>query len=527
MRIFVGSRVLALLPASAAANALAVSSDGRIAAVGQAHALRAAAGPSARIVDLGGAVIAPGFHDAHVHLSDGALALGALDLRTASSAQDAAARVAEAARGAPEGAWIRGWGWDHTRWPAARWPEAAMLDAVLPERPVLLMHRDGHVVWLNRAGLRALGISRSTPDPEGGSVQRDAATGEPTGILLERAAESARERLPPPTPADRRRAVVEALGRAAGFGITSVQDVTEPWALEVYEEIAREGLLTLRVCAWLPLAIEEREADALRKRHPADHPFLAVGTRKVFLDGTLGSRSAALHAPYADEPGSRGVLRLQAQDLREALAAADAAGWAVAMHAIGDRAVTTALDAIEALPRRPRLCPHRIEHAQVVDPSDLPRLAATGVAVSVQPVHLVEDQGWVEARLGASRALRGYPWRSLLRAGATLAFGSDWPTAPLDPRLSLAAACSRPCCGAQERLTPLEATRAYTEGAARACGRGEWLGVLRPGNAADFVALSQDPASLRPDEIPGSVHVHASYVAGRRTHPDPEPASLV
>jgi predicted amidohydrolase YtcJ len=283
------------------------------------------------------------------------------------------------------------------------------------------------------------------------------------------------------------------------------------------------------VSSWLAVEFDRAEAEALRRRFPPDDPWLSVSTLKVFLDGTLGSRSAALLEPYADEPGHRGEMRVDPGWLAEQVRRADDDGWAVAMHAIGDRAVRHAVEVLEELPGRPRRHPHRIEHVQTIDGTDLPRLAACGAVASIQPVHFAEDRLWIESRLGGRRAERAYPWRSLLRAGVSLAMGTDWPVAPLDPFQGLQAAKKghSPCAGRSQRetrdageslsreaLTLAEAWEAYSLGAARAAGREAELGTLDPGRRADFIVLSADPHDVPLD----SIEVIRTYVDGHRVH---------
>jgi predicted amidohydrolase YtcJ len=367
------------------------------------------------------------------------------------------------------------------------------------------------VAWLSSRALAEVGIDAATPDPEGGVIVRGRASREATGILLERARDMALDRLPEAKVEERRWAVEAGLERLRGVGVTSVEDVTAPWALEAYAGLRETGRLTARVSAWLPLEHDREEAEALRRRFPADDSTLAVGTLKVFLDGTLGSRTAAVLEPYADDPPNRGDLRVDPAWLGEQVVRADADGWAVAMHAIGDRAVRLAVDVLEALPARSRPRPHRIEHVQMIAERDRARMAACGAVASIQPVHYAEDRPWIERRLGPDRAAAAYPWRSLISRGVPLAIGTDWPVAPLDPLRGLHAAVQeRP-----EALTLEQAWRAYTLGPARAAGRDVELGTLEPGCCADLVVLSDDPRSTDPDRI----RVTRTYLGGRRIHP--------
>lgn len=508
-RVFLRGRILTGDPECPRAGALAVAA-GRVLVVGDEDSVLAVAGPDTEVVPLDGRTVTPGFHDAHIHLSAGSLTRTRLDLRGTRGIEEVVERVQARARSLPAKAWIRGFGWDQTRWPIPGWPDHHALDGAAPEHPVLLTRVDGHAAWLNGRALELLGLGRHTADPPGGAILRDARSGDPTGILLERAAEGAVAALPEETDAERRRALEEALADLATLGITSIEDVAQPWAVPLYAALREEGRLTARISVWLPLETDRAEAEGWRERFPPGDPWLSVSTLKVFLDGTLGSRSAALNDPYADEPGSRGILRVDPAWLAEQVREADARDWAVAMHAIGDRAVGVALDALEALPRRARSRPHRIEHVQVVAATDLPRFAACGAVASVQPVHLLDDGAWIEGRLGGERAAHAYPYRSLLRAGAIVAMGTDWPIAPMDPRLGLAAAAGATGPGSwSEAITVAEALEAYA-------------GRLCPGHAADITVLSENPLDLDPEEIPHRLKVLGTYLGGRRIHPDIE-----
>jgi predicted amidohydrolase YtcJ len=480
--LFAGARFQAV-PGGPEADAMVVRGD-RVLALGTRAAMRAVTGPGAREIDLAGGLVRPGFHDAHTHLSAGSVdAFARLDLREAVDAADAARRAAAQAKPLPPGAWVRGFGWDHTRWPGTRWPSRESLDEALPERPAFLVRVDGHAAWLNGAALAAIGA------PE-----------HPTGILLEEAMEQARASLPADPPALRRAALREALARAVALGLVAVEDVAEPWAPALYASLAQEGELPLRVGVWLPGDLEEDEAESLRQAHPPGDPWVSVSTRKLFLDGTLGSRTAALRAPYADAPETRGALRFAEPELRERVAALATKGWAVALHAIGDAAVDQAARVLASVGRTARR--HRIEHLQVVAHESMPVLARSGAGASVQPVHFTEDRPWIGARLNGRDALV-YPWRSLRAAGVPLAFGTDWPIAPLDPLLGLAAAAGREGEGLRED----EAWSAYTRGSAAVAGWEAPRGTLLAGAFADFVVLEGEGG-----------RVGATWVGGRQVH---------
>jgi predicted amidohydrolase YtcJ len=481
--------------------------------------------PGLRSLDLARAVVVPGFHDAHTHLSAGAPTLRWVDLRTATSAEQAARRVAAAARAAPRARWIRGFGWDETRWPERRRPARSDLDRVLPERPVLLSRADGHVAWLNTKALACLGWTEHTLDPEGGVIEREPGTRRPSGIALETAAELAAAQVPQPDDAERKEALAAALRLAAAAGITTVDDVLEPWALPLYDQLRRAGALTLRVHAWLPIAIPLPEAEELRRAHPPADPWIAAATLKAFLDGTLGSRTAALEAPYADAPEVQGELRVAPEQLQARMAAAATQGWAIALHAIGDRAIRLAADLLERMPPPESGRPHRVEHLQIARREDLARIVRTGAVASIQPLHYFDDQHFASQRLGPERTATAYPLRTLEALGATLAFGSDWPVAALDPIGTVLAAALRraeldgPAAG--EAIPLANALRAATETPALAHGD-KRAGRIAPGYRADFVVLRDDLPELHAARIEPTRRILATYVNGVAVYQAPD-----
>lgn len=512
---------------------------GVVVAAGGDEVARDWTGRATRVVSLEGRAALPGLHDAHTHLLGGALAMDALDLLGARSDDDLARAVAArvAARGPRE--WVLGRGWDADLFPGGRWPTRAALDAVAPATPVLLRRRDGHAALANGAALRLGGIDARTPDPPGGQLLRDA-RGEPTGILLEDPAlELVSKRVPTPTLDAQTRALEGALARLAALGITSVQDdpsfdeTLAPAA--AYAALHARGLLTARVSLWRRL---ERPLEALEEDERAldatgvPRALLAFGLLKGYLDGSLGSRTALLEAPYEDDCGHANV-GLPLLDPETAIARvrqAHRSGRQVGLHAIGDLAVARALDAYEAVAREAgptslRAARHRVEHAQVFRPGDVERLARLGVVASVQPIHLASDLRIAEERLGPARCAHAYPWRALADQGALVAFGTDFPVEPLDPWPNVACAVTRrsprepdlPAFWPDQALTLHEALTAYTLGAARAAHREAWLGRLAPGYAADVVVLSRDPFAIPADELPG-VEAVMTIVGGRVVH---------
>lgn len=358
----------------------------------------------------------PRFRDAHTHLAAGASDLSDLDLRGAAET-DVVARIAAAALARARGSWIRGWG---ASLPDA-W-DAAELDRAAPGHPVFAARVDGHAAWVNGAAVAALGLR--------GTARR----------VDEAACDAARLALPAPSTPGRAAALRRWAGELAASGIVAVDDFVESWAPEVYAWLADRGELPLEVGLWLPDTMPASDAGALRRAFPPEASPIAVRGVKIFLDGTLGARTAALSFDYADAPGTRGVLRASEADLAARVAFWASRGYAVALHAIGDRAVTLALDALEAAPRAASGS-HRIEHAQLVRHADLPRFERAGVVASLQPGHWRDDRAWIASRVGTPRDVAVYPIASFARARATIVFGSDWPVSAFDPRAIVDAAC--------------------------------------------------------------------------------------
>jgi predicted amidohydrolase YtcJ len=373
------------------------------------------------------------FRDAHTHLSAGAADLHDLDLRGIRAEGGLEAAVAAAARRVSPGAWIRGWGWHGAAPQADR----------APTSPVFLARRDGHAAWVNPMARAALGL------------------GGDEAVVSDAAFDAARSRLPARSTAYRLAALAPRLAELRALGVAAIDDMVEAWAPGVYATLRDRGELPVGIGMWLPEDISPSEAVRLRREFPAGDTRVAVRGIKIFLDGTLESRTAALSRSYADDPGNTGTLRIEEREIPERVAAWAARGWSVALHAIGDRAVTLALDALERV-GRPPYGRHRIEHAQVVRRCDLPRFAAAGIVASVQPGHWRDDRPWLQARLGDRPEVVAHPLASLVRSGATLTFGSDWPVSDWNPEAILAAATDPE--RAEEALSAAEASAWYTSG---------------------------------------------------------------
>lgn len=512
------------------ARALAVR-GGRILAVGSEAEVSGAIGRPAVVVELAGRALLPGLVDSHTHFVAGGFKLSGVDLREAATPAELVDGIAAFARRLGPGRWITGGDWDHERW-GGELPRAEWIDAVTPANPVFVNRTDAHMALANSLALVAGGVDAGTPDPPGGRIVRDPATGAPSGILKDQAMGLVARVVPQPTNDQRDAALAAATRHALSLGVTQVHDVGtlggDPWQdLDAYRR-ARDGeRLGLRVYSMVPLDTWERMREYVAVHGRGDER-LRWGGVKGFVDGSLGSGTAWFHEPYVDAPDTCGLTVTDPGLLGGWIQAADAAGLHVAVHAIGDRANDWLLDVcgrtVAVNGARDRRL--RVEHAQHLTPAAIGRFADLGVIASMQPYHLADDGRWAERRIGPERARTAYAFRSLLDAGAPLAFGSDWTVAPLNPLAGLAAAVGRRTLdGAhprgwvpEERITLAEALTAYTRGAAYAGFMEAHTGVLRRGASADLVVLSGDPFAAPPEELT-SLFVEETYVEGERVHP--------
>jgi hypothetical protein len=500
--------------------AQAVALDGAtILAVGDDAAIRKLAGPETRVVDLHGRSLLPGFNDAHVHFLIGGASLTTVQLRSCRSQAELRERVAAFARTLPSGAWIRDGLWDHQRWTPASLPNHQLIDEASGDHPALLWRLDGHMALANALAMKAAGIDRNTKDVPGGEIERDK-DGNPTGILKD-AATALVERVIPPLSAQERDGAMEAAMReAAAHGVTSVQnmadsseDRNQPESFRVFEKMEREGKLTVRIYEAMSLRDWKTLAD-LGVVAPFGGADLRIGNLKAFADGSIGSETAWMDKPFTNNPSKSGLASpdlLDAERFYDSLRQADKAGLQISIHAIGDRANRTILDLYARLekengPADRRL---RIEHAQHLHPEDYARFATLGVIASMQPYHAIDDGRFVEGVIGPERIKSSYAWKSLLDAGATLAFGSDWPVAPLDPVMGIYAAVTRRTLDGknpegwipEQRITVAQAVHAYTMGSAFAEHQEKVKGSIEPGKLADLVVLSDDIFTIAPEAI--------------------------
>jgi predicted amidohydrolase YtcJ len=554
-------------------TAEAVAVDGeKIVAVGASNDLKAKY-QAAKEIDLQGKLVTPGFNDAHVHFLRGALSLLTVNLTDAKTVDEAKARVAAKVKEVRQGEWIIGRGWDHTLW-GGKFPSRKDLDQIAPDNPVFLVRVDGHVGWVNSKALALAKIDKNTKSPEGGEIERDA-SGEATGILKETSQGLVSSLIPQPSPEQLNKGMQLALDMARRYGITSVQDNSGYETTKLYRKFLKADKLTVRVSEWQDFEDSVEELKRQRDEFASfkdDKNRLHLGAVKGYVDGTLGSKTAAMLAPFSDDDKKMGIPRRPAEELTRMMVERDAAGFQITLHAIGDKANRMALDGYEAAKKSreeqikkasasdeeknqtvlraekdPRNNPptglftvydgqtlkrgewtitsasshkvindeninhlrHRIEHAQVVNPSDFKRFAELGIIASMQPSHAISDKRWAESRLGEYRVLGAYAWHLMQSYGVHVPFGTDFPVESINPYNTLYAAVSRqdadgiPAGGwqPQEKLSMAQAIRCHTYESAYAEFAENEKGTIQPGMLADLVVHSKDLLTIEPKEI--------------------------
>jgi predicted amidohydrolase YtcJ len=483
------------------AQAVAIVGN-RIAAVGDDAQILCLLAPGGEAVDLGGRTVVPGLTDCHIHFVEYALRLTRLDLSGIVSRAEAIRRVAERAQTTKPGEWLLGGGWDRNLWGDASFPTKEDLDPVTPHNPLALSSKDGHSLWANSLALARAGITAETPSPPGGEIERQPGTAEPTGILKENAEDLITSVIGKPSLEDIQAALKVAIANAHQSGLTGIHDCEDELAFAAFQELSKKGEVGLRVLMHIPAGNLDH-AIGLGLRTGFGGEQLRVGSVKIFADGALGSRTAAMLAPYDDEPLNLGIAVTSKEEMRELVGKASRAGLSVAIHAIGDRANRDVLDVLQESRQSGQGMDlrHRIEHVQLLHPADIPRLAKLSVIASMQPIHATSDMDMVNRHWGEERGRGAYAWRSLLDAGTVLAFGSDCPVETLDPLAGIHAAVTRRRADGSpgpegwhpgERITVEDAVWAYTMGAAYASGEEREKGSITPGKLADLVVLSQD-----------------------------------
>jgi hypothetical protein len=525
--VLVNGKIFTADARGALAQAVAIDGE-RIVAVGTNQEIGARY-TGARTIDLAGRLVTPGFNDAHIHFVGGGLSLLRVQLLGAPTLAEAKRRIAEKVKELPPGAWILGRGWDHTLW-GGQWPTKADLDEVAPHNPVFVQRVDGHVSWANSLALQKANVTRDSKAPEGGEILHDA-QGEPTGILKETAAGLVGRVVPDPSRAERMQAIERALGEARRYGITSIQDNSGYENVELYRELLSADKLTVRVAEWQNF---EHTVDELKRQRAEFATFkldpfrIRLTMLKGYVDGTLGSRTSAMLAPFADDPHNSGIPRHTPEELTRMTVERAVADFQIGFHAIGDRANRMALDAFQAAqkarddagflvrcsgPVGYRTCTNvqrnRVEHAQVVAPTDFARFRDLGVLASMQPAHAISDKRWAQDRLGEYRVLGAYAWHTMMAYGVHVPFGTDWPVEPINPYLGLYAAVTRQSTDGQppggwwpeERITIADAIRNYTAEAAYASFEEKDKGQIAVGMLADLTVHSRDLLTIKPAEI--------------------------
>ncbi|MFN2566317.1 MAG: amidohydrolase [Gemmatimonadaceae bacterium] len=502
------------------ADAVASAGD-RIVAVGSGAEVRKLATPETRVVDARGMMLVPGFIDAHVHFLTGGFGLASVQLRDAKTPAEFVARIKAYAATLPPGTWITAGNWDHEQW-GGELPRRDWIDSVTPSNPVWVNRLDGHMTLANSLALRAAGVTRETADIAGGTIVRYP-DGEPTGVLKDNAAGLVNRVVPEPSPEQQDRALEAAMRFVAAQGVTTIHNMGSWEDLAVFERAHRAGRLGTRIYAAVPLATWERLRDRVAASGRGDH-WLKIGALKGFVDGSLGSHTAAMLAPFSDAPRDSGLFVNTPEDLYRWVSMADRAGLHVMVHAIGDRANRVQLDIFERVAREngPRDRRFRIEHAQHLAPAEVAWFGQLGVIPSMQPYHAIDDGRWADKVIGRERAKGTYAFRSLLDAGARLAFGSDWFVAPPTPLEGIYAAVTRRTLDdrhpegwvPEQKITVEEALRAYTRGAAFAEFADTEKGVLARGMLADFVLIDRDLTRVPPETI-REARVMLTVVGGR------------
>jgi predicted amidohydrolase YtcJ len=506
----------ASLGAGKRSEALAVAGE-RILAVGTRLDIMKLKGPQTTIIDLDGHFVMPGFNDAHMHLASAGLEKMNVNMVGAKTLDEFRDRLSAKCEAAEPSDWVVGEGWDETLWPVKVPPTRWDLDEVCEKHPVYLERVDGHIGVANTRALQLASVTVASRNPDGGKIDRDD-SGTPDGILREKAQELVQSVIPKPSHDRRRQAIESALADLASHGVTSAQDFSQWEDFQVYEELEHDGKLTARISEWLPFDDSIEVLNNKRNSHPASDNMLHTGMLKGFMDGSLGSKTAALLEPYSDDPKNSGIPQYDAAKLNAMTKERLLAGYQIGFHAIGDKGVQMALDAYAEAEKAAKDAKVkaqdggtdyrlRIEHAQVTTPQQILRFKELKVIASMQPSHLLTDMNWAESRLGPKRAAHSYAWAEFLRRAVVVAFGTDYPVESVSPFRGLYAALTRTSEDgkktyyAEQKLNIEQALAAYTTGSAYAEFADKQKGKLEPGMLADFVVLDQDITAAQPPKI--------------------------
>jgi predicted amidohydrolase YtcJ len=525
--VITNARIYTVDDARPVVSAMAVR-DGKVLFIGSVREADALKGAGTRVIDLRGRTVIPGMVDAHAHLLGLGQSLRTVNLVGAKSYDEVIARVVERAKGLPPGQWLLGRGWDQNQWGDTRFPTHEALSRAVPGNPVWLTRVDGHAGLANAAALRAAGVTAASVDPSGGKVERTAG-GEPTGVFIDNAKSLVERSIPAPSREDTRRAIREAITESQRWGLVGLHDAGESRAtIDLMEEMAKAGEIPFRL--YVMIGDDSAAVAHYMQRGPQSALYdnhLWIRAIKLYADGALGSRGAALLEPYSDDPNNRGLLLSAPAHIQDVASRALRSGFQVATHAIGDRGNRLVLDAYEKALQATPTADHRfrVEHAQILNHDDIPRFAELGVIPSMQAVHQTSDMYWAGNRLGAARLLGAYAWRSLLNTGAVIPNGSDFPVEAVNPLLSFHSAVSRqdaenwPAAGwmPEQRMTREEALKSMTIWPAYAGFQESMMGSLTPGKLADFVVLDRDIMTVPEGDILGA-SVLATYIAGKAVY---------
>lgn len=525
--VLINGRIFTLDANQPSGSAVAMH-DGRILAAGNDDDMRALLGDGGELVDLGRRFVTPGLVDAHVHFQHFALSLQNIDLDGATTRQEALARVASFAASHDHAGWLRGRGWSQDFWPDRAFPRAAHLDAIVPNRPVYLSHKSGHAAWANSLAMKIAGINDTTADPPGGQIQRDD-NGRPTGIFFEDAMDLIANHIPRPTPVEIANAMRRAQEYCWSVGLTGLHDFDGRDCFTALQLLRESGELGLRIVKNIPVYRLDHALGVGLRSGFGDN-WLRIGGVKIFADGALGSRTAAMIAPYEGEPDNRGIVVTDKEVMLEKARQASAGGLSLTVHAIGDRANHDVLDVYDFLRREERAqdrpgLRHRIEHVQVLHPDDLNRLAALNVIASMQPIHATSDMDMAD-RYWGERARFSYAWRTIWDSGAMVVFGSDAPVERIDPLPGIHASVARRRAGGypgkdgwypQERLSMEETLFAFTSAAAITAGQEHSQGTISPGKLADLTIFGRDLLTVPTDELL-DVTIDGTIVDGQFRH---------
>lgn len=499
-------------PDNPRAEAVALRGE-KILKVGSTSEMKGMVGDKTKVIDLKGAFILPGFTDCHTHFLDGGFSLSSVQLREAQTKEDFVARIEQKAKELEKGEWILNGNWDHQQFDPPELPRKEWIDAVTPDNPVCVNRLDGHMALVNSLALKLAGITKDAPAPAGGEIIKDPQTGEPIGILKDAAMDLVTSQIPESTLKERMRAAELALKHANEVGVTSIHDMAYASSFEVYQRLLKQNMLSARVYVYIPIS-EIKLLTGLKLVSPFGDDFLKIAGLKGFVDGSLGSSTALFFDPYTDDPAKRGLLvsdMFPEGIMEERLMEADRAGLQVAIHAIGDKANHMILDIFETVmgANEDRDRRWRIEHAQHLLLDDVGRMARLRIIASMQPYHAADDGRWAEKKIGKERARHTYAFRSLLDGGVTLACGSDWPVAPLNPLTGICAAVTRQTLDGKnpdgwipdQKISLEEAIKGYTMSAAFTEFAEKRKGSVEEGKLADLVVLSQNLFEIPPEKI--------------------------